>query len=281
MTTIPERLARRYLERKGFQRRFVETAVGPVHVMEGAGTGGGPTMVLLHGFAASGVQMLPLLIRLRAHFSRLLVPDMPAHGFSVRPEGGDTDRDWLRTGLFEALEQIVDEPVVLFGNSMGGFAAIEYARERPERVARLVLCSPGGASMTPDELGHLKDLFDVSSHREAVDFVNRLLGKKSPVRHVMALGVRRRMARPELRSLIDSVDLQDLLTPEDLARLRMPILMVWGKNDGILSATQRDFFRAHLPPHAHVLEPDGLGHSPYLESPGPLTQHIVDFVQAS
>ena len=277
MASMAERLAREYLKRQGFVSRQVTTAAGRTHVLEAQGEGALPPVVLLHGFAASGVQMLPLLLRLKRHVSRLVVPDLPAHGFSDVPAQGP-HADALRVGLFETLDAVIDRPVVLFGNSMGGFAAIQYAMARRDNISHLILCSPGGAAMDQLALDDFRKVFLVDSHLEALDFVDRLLGKRSRLRHLLALSVRRRMGRPALRQLIESVTPEDLLLPAHLEELDMPTLVVWGQADRILPDAHREFFRTHLPGHAQMMEPARLGHSPYLESPGALTRHIVEFL---
>ena len=276
MASVAEHVARRILEMQGFTRRTVPTSVGPTHVLEARGDGSLPPMILLHGFAASGTQLLPILRRLRRHASRLIVPDLPGHGFSAVPSGG-VGNEAFQTGLFELLDTVVDEPMVVFGNSMGGFIAVRYALERSEKVRRLILCSPGGAAMTQSELDEFRKTFLVENHADAVEFVDRLLGKRSRFRHLVALSVRRRLTQASLRDLIQSVTPSDLLEPEQVRTLAMPILMVWGQADGILPGDSREFFRTHLPPHARIVEPERLGHSPYLESPKALTRLIVDF----
>ena len=50
------------------------------------GEGSLPPVLMLHGFGASGSQMLPVLLRLKRHARRIIVPDMPGHGFSEIPE---------------------------------------------------------------------------------------------------------------------------------------------------------------------------------------------------
>ncbi len=279
VASLTERVARRYLRMRGFQSRDIETSVGTAHVLEAKGQGSLPPLVLLHGFGASGVQMLPIMLRLQKHTRRLVVPDLPGHGFSDIPDGGQP-ADSLKAGLFETLDHMMDESMVLFGNSMGGYAAITYAVERPEHVDRLILCSPGGAHMGQEDLDEFRKVFNVDSHNDALEFVDRLLGKRSPFRHAMALSVRRRLSLPHLQKLMASVTPGHLLLPEHLETLTMPILMVWGQEDQILPDHSRDFFVNHLPDHAEVIQPDRLGHSPYLESPGALTQHILKFLSA-
>jgi len=272
-----ERLARHSLRLRGFRSVRVRTSVGRMHVLDARGGGHLPPTVLLHGFSSAGVDFLPLLQRLRPRVSRILAPDMPGHGFSDTPREGLNPRT-MRAGLLEALDAVIDEPVVLFGNSMGGLAAIHYALARPEKVRGIVLCSPGGAAMNEAELATFLDTFRVERHRDALRFVDRLLAEPNVLRQVLAWGVRRKFSHPNMRSLLASVSSDDLLRPEELSALVAPVLLLWGAVERILPRAHLDFFREHLPAHAHVDEPEGFGHSPYLERPGAVTRRIVDFL---
>jgi hypothetical protein len=41
--------------------------------------------------------------------------------------------------------------------------------------------------------------------------------------------------------------------------------------------SQIEFFRQHLPPHARIEEPEGFGHTPFLEHPGRVASDILSF----
>ena len=248
-----------------------------MHVLDGASGGALPPVVLLHGFSSAGVDFYPLLQRLKPRVSRIIAPDMPGHGFSDTPRQG-LNPGTMRAGLLETLDAVVDEPVVLFGNSMGGLAAIHYALARPEKVRGIVLCSPGGAAMSEPDLARFLDTFRVERHRDALTFVDRLLAEPNRLRHMLAWGVRRKFSNPNMRSLLASVSSDDLLRPEELAALVAPILLLWGAVERILPRGHLDFFREHLPAHAAFAEPEGFGHSPYLERPGAVTRRILDFL---
>lgn len=235
-------------------------------------------MVAVHGYAASAVQLARILRMLRPELKRLIAVDLPGHGFSETPVGVQNPKILL-DGVFEALDDIITEPVVLFGNSMGGYIAIQYALHAPQNIRKLVLVSPGGAKMDQRTLDEMRTVFHIDSHRDALDFVDRLLGKPTALRHIMALSVRRRLTRPELLSMLNSVQVDELLEPEDLERLEMPTLCVWGKEDEILPRENVEFFREHLPRTATMLEPDHFGHSPYLEAPRGLADIVLEFVR--
>lgn len=277
MTPWSDHLARATLQARFFRSRRIRTSVGRMHLMDADGHGRLPPLVLLHGLSSTGVHYLPLVGHLRPHVRRLVLPDLPGHGFSESPLGG-VRQDTLTAGLREALDAVLDEPAVIFGNSLGAIAAIRYARLRPERVRGLFLCSPGGAPMAQKELARFLDTFRVESHASAVAFVDRVFGRRNAFRHVLALGVRKRMHHPTVRSLIDGVTPEGLLKPEDLSGLKMPVFVSWGRRDCVLPRENLDFFRENLPAHAVVHEPLEHGHSPYLEDARGVGRAIVDFL---
>src|SRR5262249_34573534 len=108
-------------------------------------------------------------------------------------------------------------------------------------------------------------------------FVDRLFARRNRMRHLFAWGVRRQFSAPEVRGLLRATSPADLLSPEHLAALRMPVLLLWGKGERILPRHHYEFFRRHLPSHAHIEEPEGLGHAPYLDDAGAVARRILAF----
>ena len=266
------------LRARGFTGRHLQTSVGRVHVVESEGRGDGPPIVVLHGIAASSVHFWQVLPGLRRTARRVVAVDLPGHGFSDVPVAG-LQAATLATGLLEALDQLSDEPFVLVGNSLGGLGAIRYAGARPDRVRSLLLLSPGGAPTDDAGLTALTQIFRLSSWAAARAFVPKLYASAPWYAQVLAPVVRSSFERPQLRALVDSISHADLLAPPELARLTMPIRVLWGKQDTLLPRQDLAFFRAHLPPHAQVEEPEGFGHTPYLDRPDELMSAIAAFAR--
>lgn len=279
MLTISERVVRRALNVRGLRSRWIPTSVGRLHVLDGPGRGSLPPIVMLHGFSANSVSYVGLLRRFAPYTRRLVAPDCPGHGFSELPPGG-LDRDSMLDGMFEVLDRVIDEPVILLGTSMGGFGALRYAVRSPHKVAGLVLVCPGGAPMEPVAMQRFFDTFRVQGHRDALRFVDRMLCHSPPgLRHLLAHGIRGRFTNPELRRLLDSLGPDDLLRPEELAALSMPTLMLWGQQEMILPPDHLEFFRRHLPHHAQVEIWSRFGHCGYLERPTDVARRVVDFAR--
>lgn len=275
---VLDHVQRGILRLRGFRSRHVRTSVGAVHVLEADGRGDGPPVVVQHGISAAGAHFWSVLPRLLPHTRRVVVPDMPGHGFSDVPEGGLT-ADSLTTGLTEALDALIDEPVVFYGNSLGGIAAIRFAGRRPEKVRALLLNSPGGAPMAGDALAAFVANFRMRSHADAVAFVDKIHARPPWYRRLIANGVRGRFERPAMSAFLDHIQPEHLLDPAEVAALSMPVMLLWGRNDTLMPREHLEFFRAHLPGHAVVEEPDGFGHCPYLDTPGRLTEAIVRFTR--
>jgi pimeloyl-ACP methyl ester carboxylesterase len=268
-------LARTSLQLDGYRSRRVVTSAGRVHVLDACGQGHLPPVVLLHGISSAAVHFLPLLYRLRGRVRRIIAPDLPAHGESDRPSV--IRPEILKDALVEALDAVIDEPAVLFGNSMGGIAAVHYALARPERVRGLILCSPSGAMMDADEIKRFVGTFALDTHGAALAFVDRLFSRRNRMRHLFAWGVRRQFRDPEVRAILAGTQPTDLLTPEQLSALRMPLLLLWGRDERILPRHHLEFFRRHLPGHARLEEPEGFGHAPHLDDADAVARRILAF----
>ena len=283
MLTVPERIFRRVLNAQGLRSRFLATRVGRMHVLDSAGSGSLPPIVVLHGLSANALCYAGLLQRFAPHCRRVIAPDMPAHGFSEVPTGGLCDKAMV-VALAEVLDRVLgetNEPAILVGNSMGGLAAVRYANARPERIAGLVLVSPGGAPMPAPQFARFLRTFEISTHREALRFVDAVFANGAGVlRHALAHGIRQRFTHPQLRQLLASITPEHMLRPEELTGLRMPSLLVWGREERVLPRTHFEFFRRHLPTHSEIEEWPNFGHIGFLEQPDALSDRILGFAEA-
>lgn len=252
------------------------TSVGRVHVLETRGPGKLPPVVLLHGLSSAGVHYYRML----RHFkdvSQVLLPDLPGHGFSDTP--AQFDEASLLDGLFEALDRLISEPAVVCGNSLGGYTALRYALARPHKVAGLVLASPAGAAMNTRELEALRARFQLTSHRDALEFADALFARRSRIRHLYALGLRRYFALPQTLAVLEAMELTHLFSPGQLRSLEMPVLLLWGGAERILPLAQLEFFKANLPPHSTIERPPGWGHSPFLDDPHGFALRVLKFAR--
>jgi len=270
------RLERGIFRLKGYQSRFIQTPVGPIHVFEKHTKGTLPPVLLLHGLNASASSFRPLLTGIENQFSRILIPDFPGHGFSALPAAGLTP-DAVQVGLFEALNQMVQDRVLLIGNSLGGIAAMRFASQHPDKVRALLLISPGGAMAEANELRALLSQFYLDTFKDALRFVDNLHASPPWYRWLLALGMKGEFARPGIRHFLQTIGVKDLLTPDDLKQLSVPIDLIWGKQEKLFPQAHLAFFKQHLPAHARIIEPEEFSHVPYLDRAKQVAKYVLDF----
>ncbi len=273
LTSLLERTARAALRKQGYETREVPTAHGRMHVYDARGAGQAPTTVFLHGIGSAATPFAPLFGRVRARARRVVAPDLLGHGFSDEPRARFTP-SVLYASTNEALDEILDEPAIVVGNSLGGSVALQYAIARPERVRALVLLSPAGARATDEEWTEMRAAFDVNNRRQARAFVDRIYHRTPFLARVIAHEIPASLRRRAIRELLETATNDDAPTPEQLGALRMPVLLIWGRSERLLPQRFLDYFREHLPAHAVVEEPDAMGHCPHFDAPERVARRI-------
>lgn len=273
---VVQKVARTAMKLQGFKSRFVQTQHGQVHVYEAVGHGPLPTIVVQHGVAASGAPFARVMQELRRSARRVLAPELLGHGSSSIPDK-PLRPEMLSEATRQVLNELLDEPAIVFGNSLGGGIALRYAMDEPEQVRALIVCSPAGARSSHESLEDLRSVFSLKSHAEAISFLNRLYHKTPWYAPLLSPTVRTLVNRPHIRRFLADVRPEDAFLPEELSKLTMPILLLWGQSDSLLPREHLAYFQAHLPAHARVEEPDDFGHSPQLEQPRMLARKIASF----
>lgn len=224
----------------------------------------GVPVVLVHGLAASSVswvRIIPHLARLR----RVLALDLPGFGFSQLPPGQDhaTIPDHVRA-LVEFLDSgTVQGPVILVGNSLGGWVAAKAARLRPDRVEQLVLVNAAGV-LYPN-IGDLRERLHVETRDQVREFWNRMWYRVPFYYLYFWRDYIGHMRDPRVRKFLESVQESHFLNA-DLAHLRMPVTIVWGRSDRFLSEETVDVLLDQLP-DGRVYWMPRTGHIPQLENP--------------
>ena len=102
-----------------------------------------PPLVLLHGLNNSCLSWFAQMAPLLATDRRVLMPDLPGHGQSERPNVA-YELEWYARIIAGWLEALELEQVDIVGHSFGGGVAQMLLLRCPERVRRLVLVAAGG-----------------------------------------------------------------------------------------------------------------------------------------
>jgi pimeloyl-ACP methyl ester carboxylesterase len=250
----------------GVSTRLVETAHGPVSVYDAEGKGTWPPLVFVHGLALGcGAQFAPFMIAARRSFSRVVSVDLPGHGES--PPLSAMTTDTLFAAVADALDQLLDRPPILYGNSLGGAVALHYGLERPTRG--LFLASPAGSPLPDPLMRALLDRLRAAGESGAVMQEERWWGR------LISGDVRARFSRPHIRALVESVQPHHGFEAERLRLLRVPTLLVWGEAEGLFPTEALAWWEQHLP--GTIERPPGVGHVPHVDAPMWTWRRLVRF----
>jgi pimeloyl-ACP methyl ester carboxylesterase len=280
---------------------------GPVHYVDFGGPDGGPAVVLVHGLGGSHLNWDLFAPLLRPH-ARVWAIDLPGFGRS-EPRGRQTSVRANVGVLDRFLAEVVGEPAILVGNSMGGMISLLTAGERPDAVTGLVLLDPAipGPRRAVDPL--VAAMFAVY----ALPFVGErfLLRRRTRqsatarVREMLRLCgvdpddlpaevIERSVTLLEERDDVAGMDKAFLAAARSLVRLLVdprryrqamaavdaPVLMVHGDRDRLVPvAAARDIARRH--PAWRYLELPGVGHVPQLQVPEQLADEVLDWLRTA
>lgn len=119
---------------------------GPVHYHDHGGDG--PPLLLIHGLGGS-VHNWHLVQERLAEDHRVFAIDLVGFG-RTEPGPRSATVEANAAVVHRFIEDVIGEPAVLIGNSMGGLVAKVAAAERPELVAGLVLVAPAVPAVSLD-----------------------------------------------------------------------------------------------------------------------------------
>lgn len=259
---------RRELTKAGFVQLRILTRVGGQTVFE---KGNGPTLLLLHGAgdqAGSWSKAAPEL----ATKYHVLVLDLPGHGDS-EPSEGVLPLGTILDGLDDVIKaKAPNQRVILVGNSLGGWMAMYYAHEHPEKVDRIVAIDGGPLR------GERPDLVNLPKNRdEAAKIFDAILdpGSVHPAGFVLDDVVRQAQKGPIGRMAAVGVpDMSKYLLDGKLGELRTPVDLLWGESDRMIPVHYAERVRDELPASRLTTIPR-CGHVPQQECPKRLTLALV------
>lgn len=251
-------------------------------------SGQGDDVIMLHG--TSG--------HLEA-FSRNIVPharagyrchaiDMLGHGFTAKP-GLDLEIPRYGAHLIDYLDAQKIERAHFIGESLGGWVSGWLAIHHPDRVKSLQLVAAGGTKANPEVMQRIKE-----STRKAVltDDIELTRSRMQLLMHdpVNAteelVQVRHRIYHePSFVGNIDrllclqemEVRQRNILRPDDLAKIKAPTLVVWGRNNPFGDVPEARAMHSDIPGSRLELF-DDCGHWPQHEQAEKFNKLSIEFL---
>ncbi len=247
------------------------------------GVGVAPLM-LLHGFDSSLLEFRRLLPQL-APYRQTWALDLLGFGFSDRRLSPSLSPAAIKTHLYSFWQQLVAQPMVLIGASMGGAVAIDFALTYPQAIAALVLIDSAGFATGPA----MEKIMVPPLDRLATSFLRHPWVRRSISRQAY---FDRSLVTPDAE-LCASLHLQCpdwqqglirftqsggyTFLADQIPNLTSPTLIIWGEQDRILGSQDAHRFNQAIADSQLVWIPQA-GHVPHLEQPEAVAGAIVHFI---
>lgn len=233
--------------------------------------GEGDVLILLHGLFGALSNFYDIMESFRSTH-KVVIPILPLYDLPVE--------ETTVGGYVNYVERFVEfkgyDKVIVLGNSLGGHIALIYTLQNMDRVKGMVLTGSSGlfesamgdsypkrgdydyikrkAELTFHDPKHatkelVDELFDIVNDRNKL--IRVLASAKSAIRHNLA---------------------------EEVSKIVVPTLLIWGKNDTITPPFVGEEFHK-LIPNSKLLFIDQCGHAPMMEQPEEFNRYLDVFLK--
>jgi pimeloyl-ACP methyl ester carboxylesterase len=263
----------------GFHKRSMLINGYHVFYLEGGPENGSP-VVLIHGLNSRAQQdwvaLAPYLVRPGYHVYAM---DLLGYGRSAKPP----ELSYSIREEAKFVESFLDAnhltSVALGGISMGGWIAASVALDRPDLVTRLMLFDSAGmkfqlgfdpAVFTPQTSQQVDELMDVVSPNlpRLPQFV-----KSDYIRKTKRNGWVTRRALASMATGADDLE-------EKFSALKMPLLIVWGKQDAMTPLSLGESMHRAAPQSTLAIY-DGCGHIAVVTCINQIAPTVLNFLSGA
>jgi len=202
--------------------------------------GEGQVILVLHGLFGALSNFNDMIEHFSANY-KVVVPIMPLYEMPLAKTGVKS----LANFIDSFIEHKQYNDLILLGNSLGGHVALIYALKRMDKVSAMVLTGSsglyenafGGSFPRRSDKEYIRGKIAVTFYDpkmvtdELVDVVFELVSDRNKLIKVLYLA--KSAIRHNMR--------------DELHRYKMPVCLIWGKNDTITPPEVAEEFHEHIP----------------------------------
>jgi len=248
-------------------------------------------IVYVHGLSGQWQNWLENILRFSGD-RRVVALDLPGHGLTPMPTEQITIEYYGRV-VAELCRRLDLGPVVLVGNSMGGYISAEVAIKAPELVERLVLVSSAGISQREaprDQVLRVGRILTIATRASTAQ--RRRYAARPKLRHwllsavvrhptklgpdVAFEGLLKGSGKPGFFDALTACLDYDFL--DRLPEIGCPTLVIWGEEDGIIPVQDADRF-IELIRGSHKVILEDTGHVAMVERPVTFNDQLAEFME--
>jgi pimeloyl-ACP methyl ester carboxylesterase len=232
--------------------------------------GEGEVLLLLHGLMGALSNWEDVIEEFSKDY-RVIIPMLPIYDLPLLTTGVKTLAKYVhKFVVYKKLDNIC-----LLGNSLGGHVALIYSLSHQEYLKSMVLTgssglyenSFGGTFPRRESYDFVKEKVEYTFYdpktatKELVDEVFATVNDRHKVIRILA------MAKSAIRHNMS----------KDLDKIRIPVSLIWGRNDKITPPEVADEFHRLLP-DSELHWVDNCGHAPMMERPEEFNRILKDFL---
>ncbi|MBL4654885.1 MAG: alpha/beta hydrolase [Bacteroidia bacterium] len=232
--------------------------------------GKGPVLLLLHGLFGALSNWEHVIEQFSSNY-KVVIPilplyKIPIYQLSVRSLAKFTHRFINHKGF---------NTVTLLGNSLGGHVALVYITEHSERVHSMMLT--GSSGLYENAFGGTfpkRNDYDFIKSRVEYTFYDPKSASKELVDEVFDIVTNRVKAIRVLKFAKSAIKHN---MREDLPSIKVPVCLIWGKNDNITPPAVAEEFHK-LMPHSELHWINKCGHAAMMENPQKFNKILDDWL---
>ncbi len=232
--------------------------------------GEGEVLLLLHGLMGALSNWTDVVQEFKNDY-RVIIPLLPLYDLPLLTTGVKTLAKFVHKFVkYKKLKNIT-----VLGNSLGGHVGLIYTLNHPDEVKALVLTGSsglyenafGGSFPRRESYDFIKEKVEFTFYdpatatKELVDEVYQIVNDRIKVIKILA------MAKSAIRHNMS----------KDIYKIKVPVCLIWGKNDKITPPDVAIEFNQLLP-DSELNWVDLCGHAPMMERPIEFNAHLRRFL---
>ena len=232
--------------------------------------GEGEVLLLLHGLMGALSNWEDTVNYFKPNY-RVIIPMLPIYDLPLLTTGVKSVTKFVQK--FVKNQKLTD--FTLVGNSLGGHVALIYVLAHPKLAKALVLTGSsglyenafGGTFPRRESYDFIKEKVEFTFYdpatatKELVDDVYQTVNDRHRVIRILA------MARSAIRHNMK----------HDLHKIKIPVGLIWGKNDKVTPPEVAVEFHENLP-KSELVWIDKCGHAPMMEQPAEFNKALEGFL---
>ncbi len=272
-------------------KKWLKAGVGEsknldIAYFEGPRRAGQPSLLLIHGFAATKEGWLRYAAELSDRYHVVII-DLPGHGESTKDLSLNYSIETQVENVHQVAKALKLGSFHIAGNSMGGAISSIYAAKYPNEIKTVTLYDPAGIHDVESEMMVLlkqgENPLIVSDAKSFKNLLTFAMEKPPfipwPITEVAAEKSSRKQ-QINAKIFTDISTGEKGLFKEELKKIKSPTLIIWGAEDRVIHVGNADIFERLIPGSKKIIL-QGIGHAPMIEAPKQSADLLDAFVNNS